>query len=104
MQIKVENQPQQDPLKGAIQLSGLRAEQNRTFLTEKQQPQKGVFTIGAFRHNVTFKEQVQQNQAKVMEPTRLLEWKGDDPSKQKFDKNVSPKIGSFHERNYQTLQ
>jgi len=38
-----------------------------------------------------------------MEPTRFIEWKGDDPAKQGFDKKVSPKIGSYHEKGYKTL-
>ena len=58
MQIKPENAPKNDPLRGSIQPSGLRAEQNRTFLTEKLQPEKSVFALGAFRHNVATKEQV----------------------------------------------
>ena len=68
MKIDYSQAPQKDPLRATVQLNGLRAENNRTILTDKDQPQKSVFQIGAFRHNVTFKHQTEEYKPKVMEP------------------------------------
>lgn len=65
----------------------LRQEANRTYLAEKEQPQKSIFSLGAFRHNVAFADQAQASIASpklAMVPTRLIEWK-EDINKQKFD-------------------
>lgn len=55
---------QTDFMKGTCQ-GGLRQENNRTFLTDKEQPKKSIFSIGNFRHNVPFKDQVDQYRGEV---------------------------------------
>lgn len=77
--------------------TNLRAEQNRTYLIEKQQPAKSIWSLGDFRHNVHSSEQAQEfnNQAQSNNVVRLMEWK-ENSSKQGFDKKVCGKIGSYH--------
>ncbi|CDW91057.1 UNKNOWN [Stylonychia lemnae] len=98
MKIDYSNSPYSDPLKGTIQKNGVRQENYRTFLTEKEQPQKSVFSIGGFRHNVATKEQTEKNQAPTNEPNRFIEWKEDPPKQRYDDARITNKIGSFHDR------
>jgi hypothetical protein len=99
--------PGPDPLRviGAMAKDGVivKAENNRTILVEKSQPKRSIFNIGSFRHNVHSEDLANQwknaaiQSGKFSErPSRLLEWNEPERSKQKFDKNVSPKIGSNH--------
>lgn len=74
----------------------LRKELKRVLVMEKDQPQRSVFSIGDFRHNVvTSEEAVKYAQNVSNKPCRLIEWK-EDVSKQKFDKPVTGKIGSLY--------
>lgn len=52
MKIDAPNRVQGDTMKGRVEKFGLREESNRTFLTDKQQPGKSIFSIGSVRHNV----------------------------------------------------
>ena len=62
MKLDYQNAPTRDPMKSTVQKgAALRQENNRTFLADREQPQKNVFSIGGFRHNVTTKEQTEQN-------------------------------------------
>ena len=55
--------------------TNLRAEKNRTYLVDKQQPQKSIFSIGDVRHNVETSEQAQEfnNQAQSNNVVRMME-------------------------------
>ena len=77
--------------------TNLRAEQKRTFLVDKTQPEKSIWSIGAVRHNVHTSEQAQEfnSQANSNNITRMMEWK-ENSSTQRFDKPVTGKIGSYH--------
>ena len=75
----------------------LKKEQNRTYLVDKEQPKKSIWSIGAVRHNVHTNEDAQtfNNQAQSNNIVRMMEWK-ENSSKQGFDKKVAGKIGSYH--------
>lgn len=77
--------------------TNLRAEKNRTFLVDKKQPDKSVFSIGDVRHNVPTADQAMQFNAQATSSNivRMMEWK-EDTSKQHFDKRITGKIGSYH--------
>lgn len=77
--------------------TNLRAEANRTYLVDKDQPAKSIWSIGDVRHNVPTAEQAQEfnNQAQSNNITRMMEWK-ENTNKQHFDKKVTGKIGSYH--------
>ena len=74
----------------------LRKENNRTYLAENDQPQKSIFSLGAFRHNVAFADQAAEGQSSprlAMKPTNMFEWK-ENIGKQKYDSQpISNKIG-----------
>ena len=44
--------PGPDPLITTAVKHGVRHEANRTFLVEKNQPQRSIFNLGSFRHNL----------------------------------------------------
>ena len=75
----------------------LREESNRTFLLDKNQPQKSIWSIGSIRHNVHSKELADQfsHQANSNNVVRMMEWK-EQPKIQPVDKPVAAKIGSYH--------
>lgn len=74
----------------------LRKELKRVLTVEKDQPQRSVFSIGDFRHNVvTAEEAIKYSKSVSNKPYRLIEWK-EDIVKQKFDKQVTGKIGSLY--------
>mmetsp|Transcript_39228 Transcript_39228/g.28969 ORF Transcript_39228/g.28969 Transcript_39228/m.28969 type:complete len:97 (+) Transcript_39228:787-1077(+) len=85
-----------DPMKGYLERFGTRAEHNRLFLFDKEQPQKSVFNFQHFRHDVHSKEDAHKfmSQASLV-PQRLMDWK-EQPEKQKFDKKVTGKVGVLH--------
>jgi hypothetical protein len=65
-------------MKGTVEKFGLREESNRTFLVDKNPPQKSIFNIGHVRHNVHSKAMAEEfNRAAPLqtEPSRLMEWK-----------------------------
>ncbi len=85
-------------MKATAVLFGLRAEENRTFLTDKKQPEKSIFNYGHVRHNVHSKELAEKyNKEAVLQdrPSSFIEWK-ENPQRQGFDKPVAGKIGSYH--------
>lgn len=87
-----------DQMKAVIPVtSNLRAEQKRTYLVDKEQPKKSIWSIGDVRHNVHTAEQAQEfnNQAQSSNIVRLMDWK-ENPTAQRFDKKVTGKIGSYH--------
>ena len=95
--------PGPDPLCADSVKHGVRAESNRTFLVEKSQPQRSIFNLGSFRHNVHSVEQRDHWQKKAIDsglvstqPVRLIEWSEPNRDKQSFDKHVTSKIGSSH--------
>ena len=95
--------PGTDPLEAATVKHGVRQEVNRTFLVEKNQPKKSVFEIGSHRHNLPTRELTDEWQKKAVDqgkltlnPHRMIHWDEPEPQKQKYDKHVSPKIGSLH--------
>ena len=97
--------PGPDPLGSTAVKHGVRAEANRTFLVEKSQPQRSIFNLGAFRHNVHSVAQRDECQraaiasgAVTEQPVRLIEWNEPNRDRQSFDKHVSAKIGSSHFR------
>jgi hypothetical protein len=77
--------------------TNLRAEANRTYLVDKQQPKKSIWNLGDVRHNVPTAEQAAEfnNQAQSQNIVRMMEWK-ENSAQQRFDKNVTGKIGSYH--------
>jgi len=77
--------------------TNLRAEQKRTYLFDKEQPKKSIWSIGDVRHNVHTSEDAQlfNNQAQSNNVVRMMEWK-ENSSKQGFDKKITGKIGSYH--------
>jgi hypothetical protein len=77
--------------------TNLRAEQNRTYLIEKQQPPKSIWSFGDIRHNVHSEAQAKEFnvQAQSNNVVRLMEWK-ENSTRQGFDKKVAGKIGSYH--------
>lgn len=77
--------------------TNLRAEQKRTYLVDKQQPDRSIWSIGDVRHNVPTGQQAQEfnSQAQSSNVVRMMEWR-ENPAKQRFDKNVTGKIGSYH--------
>ena len=73
---------------------------------EKNQPQRSIFNLGTIRHNVPSKELSAQYQKDAIDsgkvasrPTRLVEWNEPNRAAQKYDKHVTPKIGSIHNQN-----
>jgi hypothetical protein len=85
----------EDPLH-ATTFGILKKEANRTFLAEKDQPKKSIFSLGAFRHNVPFadmaKESIQSPKLSLERPS-LFEWK-EEPARQKYDSQpITGKIG-----------
>ena len=87
-----------DAMKSVVpSTTNLRQEANRTYLVDKVPPQKSIWSIGDVRHNVLTSEQAQEfnAQAQSNSVVRLMEW-NENPSKQKYDKKVSGKIGSYH--------
>eukprot|EP00347_Sterkiella_histriomuscorum_P005317 403357067 len=98
MKLDYSNTPQSDPLKSMVTKgAAVRQENNRTILVDKDQPQKSVFSIGGFRHNVATKEQTDLYKPTILQPTRFIEWK-EQPKNQRYDMKISTKIGSFHEQ------
>ena len=96
--------PEHDPMKPYGVTHGIRKETNRTFLVEKSQPKRSVFSIGSTRHNVASIEDARHWQqvavdkgfVSVTNPDRMIGWK-EEPGKQSYDRGrVSPKIGSAH--------
>lgn len=77
--------------------TNLRNESFRTFLMDREQPGKSVFSYGDMRHNVHSEEDVKKfnNQAFSQGVKRMTEWP-ENSSKQHYDKNVTGKIGSYH--------
>lgn len=43
-------------MKATVERFGIRKETNRTFLFDKEQPKKSIFSYGSVRHNVHSKE------------------------------------------------
>ena len=75
--------------------SFVREEAKRMILADKEQPEKCVFSFGDFRHNVTTKEEAERYTRGISENNkRFFEWKEDIP-RQRYDKPVTPKIGSI---------
>ena len=95
--------PDGDPLGPASVKHGVRAEANRTFLVEKEQPMRSIFNLGSFRHNVHSVDQRDHWQSHALAsggvsalPQRLIQWDEPNRAKQSFDKPVAAKIGSSH--------
>ena len=95
--------PGADPLTATSVKHGVRHEANRTFLVEKNQPQRSIFNIGSFRHNLhsveardTWQKTALDSGKVVDHPVRLIEWNEPNRDRQSFDKHVSAKIGSSH--------
>jgi len=86
-----------DSMMATVEKFGLRNETNRTFLFDKSQPQKSVFAYGQIRHNVHSKEAAEEfMKGASRDPPQLIGWK-EEPAKQRFDKKIAGKIGSYHE-------
>ena len=72
--------PKEDTFKQTT-FGNLRAETNRTFLTDKEQPKRSVFALGGFnRHNVAFGDMAvksMQHPNLTLRPVNLIEWKED---------------------------
>lgn len=69
------NQKPQETMKGTVEKFGLREESNRTFLIDKQQQTKSVFSIGSVRHNVHSKQMADEmNRNAGGAPQRLIQW------------------------------
>ena len=95
--------PGSDPLGPTSVKHGVRAEANRTFLVEKEQPMRSIFNLGSFRHNVHSVGQRDHWQSHALasggvsaQPQRLIQWDEPNPGKQSFDQPVAAKIGSSH--------
>mmetsp|Transcript_6072 Transcript_6072/g.10304 ORF Transcript_6072/g.10304 Transcript_6072/m.10304 type:complete len:175 (-) Transcript_6072:32-556(-) len=95
--------PDHDPLFPIGVKHGVRQENNRLFLVEKSQPQRSMFSLGSMRHNVQSVEMRNHSLTQALKTgnvtqkaARLIEWKEPLMERQKYDKPVSPKIGSFH--------
>lgn len=89
---------EKDSMKGVMPTYfNLRGENKRTFLCEKEQPKKSVWSFGDYRHNVHSKELAEQftHQVQSNNVNRMMEWK-EQPSVQRYDKPVANKIGSYH--------
>ena len=72
----------------------LREEQKRMILVDNQIPEKSIFSIGDFRHDIRTKEEVESyNKTAGILPKKFLDWT-EDVSKQKYDKPITEKIGS----------
>jgi len=82
----------------------VRAEPKRSILAEKQQPKRTIFGVGCIRHNVANKETAQRFMDEAIAAGRvdplpnrhMMEWH-ENPTVQRYDKHVSPKIGSIHQ-------
>ncbi|CDW89150.1 UNKNOWN [Stylonychia lemnae] len=72
---------------------GLLYEGSRTFLVDRQQPQRSVLNLGHTRHNVPFKQMIQEIHASS-QPARLVEWNGVTQSEVKM-RPVTGKIGQI---------
>lgn len=71
----------------------LRGEQKRMILVQDNQPEKSLFSLGDFRHDLRTTDEVNTyNQTAVAQPKNFFEWK-EDVGKQRFDKPVTEKIG-----------
>jgi GH18 family chitinase len=84
-----------DSFKG-VTFSNVRKDQNMTFLAEKDQPQKSVFGIGGWRHNVPFADMADAAMKRnSFQPVRAhFEWK-EDITRQKYDSSpITAKIGA----------
>lgn len=69
--------PKGDPLH-ATTFGILKKEANRTFLAEKDQPKKSVFSLGGMRHNVPFADQASETMRAPglsVERARGFEWR-----------------------------
>lgn len=65
----------------------------RMFLVDKVQPEKSVFSIGDFRHNVSTRDEADHFTKGLSESTkRIFEWK-EEISKQPYDKPITGKVG-----------
>jgi len=74
-----------------------------TFLVEKKQPLRSIFNLGSFRHNVHSEHLKDTWQRKAVEsgltsekPQRLIKWDEPKQSLEKYNREISPKIGSAH--------
>jgi hypothetical protein len=72
----------------------LRQEQKRMILVEENQPEKSLFSLGDFRHDVRTLDEVNTfNRAALPRPKNFFEWK-EDVSRQKYDKPLTEKVGA----------
>jgi len=71
----------------------LRGEQKRMILVQENQPEKSLFSLGDFRHDIRTSDEVTAfNQMAMAKPKNFFEWK-EDISLQKYDKPITGKIG-----------
>jgi len=87
-----------DQMKSVVpSTTNLREESNRTYLVDRTQPAKSIWSIGDVRHNVLTSDHARElnSQAQTTNVVRLMEW-SENPNKQRFDKKVTGKIGSYH--------
>ena len=72
----------------------LRQERKRMILVDQDQPEKSIFSIGDFRHDIRTSEEVLlYNQGASNMPKSFYGWK-EDMSKQGYDKPITEKIGA----------
>ena len=72
----------------------LRQEQKRMILVEDSQPEKSLYSLGDFRHDVRTLDEVQRfNQDAHARPKNFFEWK-EEVGKQRYDKPITDKIGA----------
>lgn len=72
----------------------LRQEQKRMIIVDDQLPEKSIFSIGDFRHDIRTSDEVATyNRTALNQPKKFLDWK-EDTAKQSYDKPVSDKVGS----------
>ena len=63
-------------------------------LVEDSQPEKSLYSLGDFRHDVRTLDEVQRfNQDAHARPKNFFEWK-EEVGKQRYDKPITDKIGA----------
>ena len=73
----------------------LRKEPKRMFLFDNLQPEKSIYSVGDFKHNVITKEEaIKNNEGLSYKPKIFFEWK-EEINKQGYDKPITSKIGQY---------
>lgn len=72
----------------------VKQEQKRLILVNDNVPEKSIYSLGDFRHDVRTTEEVSlYNKSVPAQPKNFFEWK-EDSKKQTYDKHITEKIGA----------